>query len=283
VVPSRDGGSLIDFGVGTRGLSPDEGILTRRGHRRRVTGLRRHMDATFDMFAVPGPVSFTLKADNGREWSWPAASGSREEQNGIPFRPGQSWRSLYDLSELRPDLAAGHYQLVAAFSLNGDHAVSRPAQIEVRRSVPRDHAIADRLRTANDARESSWRAFLTANWSTPDGAGLSESGRARLAYYFYLHRVAYGQRPVANLEPDEPGRFGHGVLEAEGALLRLEILHAAARPEVKGITAAVLERWPGLAWRVRDIERGHGLLSILRTVHGVESPDAPKDKPHPYR
>jgi 5-methylcytosine-specific restriction protein B len=41
--PSRDGGSLIDFGVGTRGLAPDEGVLTRPGHRRRVTGLRRYL------------------------------------------------------------------------------------------------------------------------------------------------------------------------------------------------------------------------------------------------
>lgn len=33
--------SLIGFGVGTRGISPDEGILTRPGHRRRVAALRR--------------------------------------------------------------------------------------------------------------------------------------------------------------------------------------------------------------------------------------------------
>ena len=38
--PSKNG-SLIDFGIGTRGLSPDEGILTRPGHRRRVESLRR--------------------------------------------------------------------------------------------------------------------------------------------------------------------------------------------------------------------------------------------------
>jgi 5-methylcytosine-specific restriction protein B len=38
--PSENG-SLIDFGIGTRGLSPDEGILTRPGHRRRVESLRR--------------------------------------------------------------------------------------------------------------------------------------------------------------------------------------------------------------------------------------------------
>lgn len=40
--PSADG-SLIAFGVGTRGLAPDEGILTRPGHRRRVAALRRYL------------------------------------------------------------------------------------------------------------------------------------------------------------------------------------------------------------------------------------------------
>ena len=33
--------TLIAFGVGTRGISPDEGILTRPGHRRRIAALRR--------------------------------------------------------------------------------------------------------------------------------------------------------------------------------------------------------------------------------------------------
>ena len=33
--------SLIGLGVGTRGISPDEGILTRPGHRRRVAAMRR--------------------------------------------------------------------------------------------------------------------------------------------------------------------------------------------------------------------------------------------------
>lgn len=40
---SRDEGCLIDFGIGTRGLSPDEGILTRPGHRRRIASLRRYL------------------------------------------------------------------------------------------------------------------------------------------------------------------------------------------------------------------------------------------------
>jgi 5-methylcytosine-specific restriction protein B len=42
--PSPEG-CLIDFGIGTRGLSPDEGILTRPGHRRRIASLRRYLAA----------------------------------------------------------------------------------------------------------------------------------------------------------------------------------------------------------------------------------------------
>src|SRR5919197_4678117 len=34
------GGSLVTFVVVTRGLAPDEGLLTRHGHRRRVSALR---------------------------------------------------------------------------------------------------------------------------------------------------------------------------------------------------------------------------------------------------
>ncbi len=41
--PTRDSGSLIDFGIGTRGLAPDEGILMRPGHKRRITALRRYL------------------------------------------------------------------------------------------------------------------------------------------------------------------------------------------------------------------------------------------------
>jgi 5-methylcytosine-specific restriction enzyme B len=41
--PTRDAGTLIGFGVGTRGLAPDEGILIRPGHRRRIVALRRYL------------------------------------------------------------------------------------------------------------------------------------------------------------------------------------------------------------------------------------------------
>jgi len=41
--PTREAGSILTFVVGTRGISPDEGLLTRPGHRRRVIALRRQL------------------------------------------------------------------------------------------------------------------------------------------------------------------------------------------------------------------------------------------------
>ena len=237
----------------------------------------------FNMFSVPGPVSFTFKDAQGKEWTSPVSSRSGEDPSRESFGPGQAWRSLYDLAEVHADMPSGHYEIVASFSLNGDFARSRPARIEVRSTSPKDLAVARHLRSTNDAQEASWRAFLTDNWSTPDVSGLSEKGRNRLAYYLYLHRVAYGARALAALDPKEPERFGHGPLEAEVAVLRFEILHAAKRPEQAGIKAAILERWPGLAWRIHDIDEGHGLMTVLRTVQGVERSEPPKDKPAPYR
>lgn len=55
--PSAEG-SLIDFGIGTRGLAPDEGILTRPGHRRRIAALRRYLARLgIECWTKPDPAS----------------------------------------------------------------------------------------------------------------------------------------------------------------------------------------------------------------------------------
>jgi len=59
--PAKDRGSLITFVVGTRGLSPDDGVLTRPGHRRRVAALRRvlaNMDV--ECWSKPDPSNLSV-------------------------------------------------------------------------------------------------------------------------------------------------------------------------------------------------------------------------------
>jgi len=53
-------GSLVSFVVGTRGLSPDEGILTRPGHRRRIRALRRYLARKgIQTWVKPDPAALT--------------------------------------------------------------------------------------------------------------------------------------------------------------------------------------------------------------------------------
>jgi 5-methylcytosine-specific restriction protein B len=60
--PSEDRGSLIDFGVGTRGLAPDEGILTRPGHRRRIAALRRYLTRRgVDAWSKSDPAELSMR------------------------------------------------------------------------------------------------------------------------------------------------------------------------------------------------------------------------------
>lgn len=70
--PTKEHGSLMSFVVGTRGLAPDEGILTRPGHRRRIAALRRHLrrrgiDAWTkpDPAAIGSPIPETVRKDLG--------------------------------------------------------------------------------------------------------------------------------------------------------------------------------------------------------------------------
>jgi hypothetical protein len=60
--PTREEGSLIGLLVGTRGLSPDEGILMRPGHRRRVAALRRYLSRLgVESWTKPDPAALGVQ------------------------------------------------------------------------------------------------------------------------------------------------------------------------------------------------------------------------------
>lgn len=63
--PTKEHGSLIGLGVGTRGLSPDEGILTRPGHRRRVEALRQYLASLgVPAWSKPDPANLGVVVPN---------------------------------------------------------------------------------------------------------------------------------------------------------------------------------------------------------------------------
>ncbi|HEV8358652.1 MAG TPA: AAA family ATPase [Gemmatimonadales bacterium] len=67
-----DGCSLMGLGIGTRGISPDEGILTRPGHRRRIAALRR-LFARHGVkgWAKPDPAALGIEVPEVVRGWWP--------------------------------------------------------------------------------------------------------------------------------------------------------------------------------------------------------------------
>jgi hypothetical protein len=237
----------------------------------------------FDLFDVPGPVRFTLSGRDRRDIVWEAAvTDTGEWPRGIALRPGQSWQALYDLAELHPGIEPGDYRLAATYQLGGFEAVANPVTLRIVAAPETDRTIANALRHQNDRGQASWFAFVRGNWSTPQVAGLSAAGRQRLAYYLFLHRAAYGPQPVAALDPAAVQAFDSGPLQGEAALLRLEIEHAAKGAAATSDATALARRWPGLAWRIEQINTGNGRLTVLRRSSGIERHDAARDRPRPY-
>jgi 5-methylcytosine-specific restriction protein B len=59
--PIKDQGSIMVFCVGTRGISPDEGILTRPGHRRRISALRKMLASKgIEVWSKPDPANLGI-------------------------------------------------------------------------------------------------------------------------------------------------------------------------------------------------------------------------------
>lgn len=70
-----EGGSLLTFVVGTRGLAPDEGLLTRHGHQRRVSALRRHLsDLGATAWSKPDPAAINVDVPEAARRLFPACA-----------------------------------------------------------------------------------------------------------------------------------------------------------------------------------------------------------------
>jgi len=75
--PGREGGSIIGLGVGTRGLSPDEGILTRPGHRRRAAALRRLLsNKKVEAWSKPDPADLNVSVPKTTVERFPGFEGA---------------------------------------------------------------------------------------------------------------------------------------------------------------------------------------------------------------
>jgi 5-methylcytosine-specific restriction enzyme B len=89
-----ESGSLMTFVVGTRGLAPDEGLLTRPGHARRISALRRYLTRLgVAAWSKPDPAAINVDMPEAGRRLFPAA-------DAVFKRYGHE---IYCAAELRSD------------------------------------------------------------------------------------------------------------------------------------------------------------------------------------
>jgi hypothetical protein len=253
-----------------------------------------------DLWETVSPVGFTFITDDGRKTVLPTASTSAREgpPEGFKLAPGESRRMLFDLSSLNPPSTPGTYHLIATYKLNAGASVSEPVEIELIAPEPLDSAVSLQLRGHNDVNEASWVNFIRNNWRTiyvtspppekkdvvpyVDAFRLSQRAKEVLAFHFFLHRAVYGPEKVGSLSAKQVEACAKGLLESEAKLLQLEILKARNDRSAKNLQEELLTKFPGVRFRLEEIERGEGFLTTARRSRGAEREFDVKPGFYPY-
>jgi 5-methylcytosine-specific restriction protein B len=105
--PTQDG-SLVGLGVGTRGLSPDEGVLMRPGHRRRIGALRRYLSRLgVEAWSKPDPCALAISVPKV----------TRERFPGFERAFQRYEREMYCIARMPADLPRARQVVQAFFDL----------------------------------------------------------------------------------------------------------------------------------------------------------------------
>ena len=229
--------------------------------------------ATFDPFSPPFPVEVTF-IDGDRRVTLPAQSPTRgEARRGFGLSPSESRTFVLDVSELDPALEPGTWQCEAHWVMRHEDPRSPPVPVHITASDPADAPLLSHLRHAGGAREASWANLIRmplALETTNTLRRLSEQASRALAPYLILNQAVHGFEPLAAFPPELLAPHDKGPWASEAAVLTHELLWARRAPRLAEQEAQMLARWPGLAFRVREVKAGAGLLTTLRREYGPE-------------
>jgi hypothetical protein len=229
----------------------------------------------FDPLEPPFPVEFTFSTGEQR-LALPARSSMRgERRRGFDLSPNESHTVVLDLSELEPRLEPGQWQMQARWVMRHEKPCSTPVPVMLFAAEPTDAPLLDRLRHADGALRPSWANLLRSRSALDSGEelrGLSEQARRALVPYLILHQAIHGPEPLATFPLDFLAAHDLGPWASEAGILGYELLQARRAPDLAQQRERLLQRWPGLAFRVREIDAGAGLLTLLRSEYGPESP-----------
>lgn len=184
---------------------------------------------------------------------------------GFALDPGDACTMLIDLAALLPRIPAGAHMLSAEYPVDTP-VMSEPVALQVDLPTSHDAELVQAVRTGTSS-DGTWGTFFDQDWTwseVPALAQASEPVRASLALPLFLHRAFYGDVNVGDLELAPLDAFTEGLLEAEAAVLRHEILHASGREMAEQWKEYIAKRWPGLMGRLEQTEQGFGFLRVNR-------------------
>ena len=225
-------------------------------------------------FHPPFPIEFTFSAGTERV-VLPArsASGGGERQKGFDLKPGEARTFVVDLSELEMAPPAGTWACEARWIMRHEEPRSPLAEVTLKAASATDVPLLAGLRRLGGAGSPSWTNFIQAPDALAHGAlfqGLSDQARFALVPYFILHQVVHGPEPLSAFPPEFLAPHLEGPWGSEAGVLSWELLWARGAPDLAQRRQTLLQRWPGVSFRVAQIESGYGLLTTLRRTYGRE-------------
>ena len=226
-----------------------------------------------DPLAPPFPVQLTFIAGHHRVALPSRSLGRSEKHRGFDLSPGESRTFVLDVSELSPPLKPGASHIEACWVMPHETPCSAPVAVMLSAANPADAPLLTQLRHAGGARTSSW-ANLIKTASALEGdtlRRLSEPASRALVPYLILHQVVHGPESLAAFPQEFFASHEQGPWASEAAVLSYELLWARRSADLSERKKHLLSNWPGLAFRVRQIDAGAGRLTLLRREYGAEA------------
>jgi hypothetical protein len=227
-----------------------------------------------DPFSPPFPIELTF-TEGHRRVPLPSRSPSHDEnRHGFDLSPGESRTFVLDVAELSPPLKTGHWQVQACWVMRHETPRSTPVAVVLTAGNAADAPLLAQLRNAGDARTSSWANLIKTPGALEGAAlrSLSERASRALVPYLIVHQAVHGPEPLSAFPPEFLASHAQGPSQgpwaSEAGVLTYELMWARRAADLAARKAELLSRWPGVAFRVQEIEAGAGLLTTLRDEYG---------------
>ena len=228
----------------------------------------------------PFPVELAFSAGT-RRVTLPSRSDTGREQSTDTFTlaPGQARTWVLDLSELDTPIPPGAWHCTARWVMRDARspAATATASVSVEAARAADVPLLRRLRVFGDADTPSWANLVEDREAlhSPELHGLSAESRRALAPYLVIHRAVHGREPLSKFPPERLSELQQGPWASEAAVLRYELAWARHAPDLARLGSSILASWPGVAYRLDEVDRGAGFLTALRDRVGPEGDDGP--------